>query len=259
MRAPVMSGVFEGVAEKCSKSPSEESAMPVSRKRFVATAALGLSGAVLSGGEPAAQAASGSPLHFHVLTRSEFDHAWMVRTLNTPKSSKQVFLSVTPVLVASVPSIYLHMQNSMNAYEFSYGMGRGSLATLAVFTGASVVYGLSDAMWKKYPIGAALNLASTNVYYAAQSLKETGSPDDRDSIYQDWSAQAVLHRGGALMVCHNALMAFAGLFAQKMGTNPADVLAEFTKNLLPGFHIVPAGVAAFQLAQEHGWKPYEIV
>jgi hypothetical protein len=184
----------------------------------------------------------------------------MLRTIEVNRRNKQVFQSVNALTPSpGVASLYLHMQNSLNAFEFSYGMGRGSLATLAVLTGPSVTYGLSDAMWTKYGFGAAFNLAPTNVYYRASSLRETGSPDDPGSIYQDWTAQAVLRRGGAFMLCHNALTALAMRLAVNAGLQPDGALAEFMQNVLPGFQVVPAGVAATQLALQHGWHPYPLI
>ncbi len=231
--------------------------MPISRKRFVAATALGISSVALK--PTASPAAQGSSLHFHILKPSEYDYARMLRTFKVNKRNKQVFQSVSPLTVAGTASLYLHMQNSMNAFEFSYGTGRGSLATLGILTGPSVAYALADAMWTKYGFGAAFNLAATNVYYHATSLKETGSPDDPDSIYQDWSAQAVLHRGGGFMVCHNALTAVAALIGPKTGMTPEAALADFMANVLPGFQVVPAGVAATQLALEHGWHSYPVI
>lgn len=231
--------------------------MRISRKRFVSAAAAGLSTAALPSNSAAQPAPSG--VHFHVLGEGEYDRAWMMQVLQTPKRNKQVFQSVSPILVGGVASVYLHMQNSMNAFEFSYGQGPGSLATLAVMTGPSIVYGLNDAMWQKYGFGEAFKIAPTNSYYKARSLRRTASPDDPSGIYQDWSAQAVLERGGVFMVCHNAMTFMAGLIAQKAGAKPADVLAEFEHYMLSGFHIVPAGVAATQLAIEHGWSPYTII
>lgn len=230
--------------------------MAISRKQFVATAALG-AGAAL--GKTTLPAAAASPVHFHIVRPGEYDHARMLRTIQTTKRHKQVFQSVAPLTLAGIASLYLHMQNALNAFEFSYAMGRGSLATLAVLTGKSVTYGLSDAMWTKYGFGAAFSLAPTNVYYRATSLKETGNPDDLDSIYQDPSAQAVMARGGAFMVCHNALTVVAGLVGPKAGVNPDDTLDDFTRNVLPGFQVVPAGVAATQLALEHGWHNYPLL
>lgn len=230
--------------------------MSLSRKQFVAVASL-VAGAGVVGARPAA--AQGSALHFHVMSAREFDRAKMMNTLGTQKKNKQAFQSVTPLTVAGTSSLYLHMQNSINAYEFSYGMGAGSLATLGILTGPSIVYALNDDLWKKYGFGAAFNLAATNVYYKAASLKTSGSPDDPDSIYQDWSAEAVLHRGGAFMVCHNAMTAIGAMLSQKAGTTPAAALEEFVRGALPGFQVVPSGVAATQAALERGWQNYPVI
>jgi hypothetical protein len=61
------------------------------------------------------------------------------------------------------------------------------------------------------------------------------------------------------MVCHNAMTAIAALLSQKAGTTPGAALDDFVNGLLPGFQIVPAGVAATQLAQELGWRNYPIL
>lgn len=238
--------------------------MRFSRKQFVGAAVAGVSAASLStprGARAAAGSGDRAPVHFHILRPSEFNHGLLKKTLSSSKPYKQVFQAAPPLVIApGVASLYLHMQNSMNAFEFSLGLGRGSLATLGVLMGPSVVFALNDATWQKYGIGAALSLAPSNLYYHATSnLNANASPDDPNGIYQDWSAQAVMHRGGAFMVCHNALTAAAAVFAQKHSASPQSVLSDFEKNLLPGFLVVPAGVAAVQLAQEHGWKPFAII
>jgi len=244
--------------------------MTISRKGFLAAAAVATSAAAVANVVPAnaadntapaaaMPAPSGrAPLHFHVLKPNEYDHAAMNRVLTVSNPHKQVFESVNPLVIApQIASVYIHMQNAMNAYEFS--LGKGSLATHAVLIGPSIVFALNDNMWKKYNIGAALNIDATNTYYRANSLVAGGGPDDPNSIYQDWSAQAELKRGGAFMVCHNATTAVAGMLGAKAGVAPADALADFKANMLPGFMLVPAGVAAVQLAQENGWKLYTIV
>jgi hypothetical protein len=233
--------------------------MPLSRKRFVAAAALGASAAAI--GTTASAVAQDEPMraHFHILRPTEFNHRSVQDTLMVRTAHKQVFAASSSILlVPGIASAYIHMQNSLNAHEFSFGFGRGSLATLAVLMGPAIVLGLNDAMWSKYAIGQAFKLAATNEYYKARSLKFTGSPDDADAIYQDWSAQAVLHRGGKFTVCHNAMTFVAGLLAGKNGSEPAAVLADFEKNLMPGFEIVPAGVAMVQLAQQHGYTLFPL-
>jgi hypothetical protein len=236
--------------------------MPVSRKMFLSTSAVAATAALLADDQRAIAAAPGAGgIHFHVLQPNEYDRASMMKTITTASPHKQVFQSVSPILITpTVASVYLHMQNAMNGYQYSLGYGPGSLATLAVFIGPSIVFGLNDAMWKKYNIGTALNLASTNTYYKATSnLDPSATPDDPNGMYQDWSAEAVLKRGGSFMVCHNATTAVAALFASKTGGTPQAVLAEFKQNMLPGFMLVPAGVTAVQLAQENGWKVYPII
>lgn len=234
--------------------------MLLSRKHFVASAAL--SAAALATNAQAAESdgAERANVHFHVLKPDEYNYAAMMRTIGTANKNKQVFQASTINLVApGISSIYIHMQNSMNAFEFSYPKNVGTLATLAVLTAPAMILALNDAMWKKYTFGAAFNLAPTNIYYTATSnLDLAASPDDPKGIYQDWSAQAVQKRGGKFFVCHNATMAVAGMTAAKAGAAPADVLADFKANMLPGFDFVPAGVAAVQLAVEHGWGLFPV-
>lgn len=223
----------------------------VSRKQFIATTALGVSASVLASTTGAHAAdVNRTPVHFHVVKPNEYDKAAMQKILTQNTANKQVFQSVELLEVApGVASVYIHMQNALNAYEYSYAMGAGSLAVLAVFIGPSIVLALNDAMWQKYHIGAAFKLAATNTYYQASSnLDLSASPDDPNGIYQDWSAQALLKRGASFMVCHNATTAVAAVLGHGMGVSPEAALADFEHNLLPGFLMVPAGVAAVQSA-----------
>ncbi len=238
--------------------------MSLSRKHFLAASALGFSAAALSGsGAPAQAAPGGDPLHFHVMKPDEFDKAAMMQTLATSNPHKQVFHATPPLLIAGTVSLYIHMQNAMNAYEFSLGLGK--LSTLGVLLGPSIVFALSDSVWTKYGfgtglIGQILGLTATNTYYKAGSnLDPAVDPDDPKGLYQDFTAQAISKRNGKFFVCHNAMTAIAGLAASKNKANPNTVLADFEKNVLPGFLVVPAGVAALQQAQENGWKYFAVI
>lgn len=239
--------------------------MPLSRKHFISATALGVSAATFSDfGTVAEAAVERAPIHFHILKANEYDKASMMQKITIDSPHKQVFVSVVPLIIApGIASLYIHMQNSMNAYQFSLGLG--NLSTLGVLIGPSIVFGLNDDMWKKYGfgkgLGKAVGLAPTNVYYQASSnLDPSAAPDDPNGIYQDWSAQAVLKRGGQFFVCHNAMTGVAMMVAMNMNQgNPKAVLADWEKNLLPGFQMVPAGVACVQQAQENGWKVYPII
>ena len=240
--------------------------MALSRKEFVAAGAVAATGLSLAARADAQDAPADagvdqrSTIKFHVLKPGQYNWDKMLSVLRTSNPNKQVFqASDTSTIIPGVASVYLHMQNSMNAYEFSYPHNVGRLATLAVLMGPGIVLALNDAMWKKYKLGDSFKLAPTNIYYSATSnLDLAAAADDPKGIYQDWSAQAVLKRGGAFFVCHNATMAIAGLCAGKGGLDPKAVLADFEKNMLPGFQMVPAGVAAVALAQTHGWGFFNI-
>ncbi len=231
------------------------------RRQFLAgtlaAAAAGAAGCASHGRAAESQAAG----FFPVLSPSEYDYDGMMAVLNDPRPHKQVF-SAAAVIVqkgAAFPAIFAHMQFAMNAYDFSLRGAPGRLVTLGVLSGSTIVLALNDEAWRAYDVGSRFDLAATNVYYHATSnLDPAASPNDPQGLYQDWSAQAVLRRGGKFMVCHNALAKFASGCAARTGSDPAAVLADLVRSLLPGFMLVPAGVLAVQLAQERGWKLYTV-
>lgn len=237
--------------------------MRISRQHFLGASAFGVTAGPLL--QPERTLAADAPFqmsraHFHILNLGEYDHAKMESTLRRKTPHKQVFQASNSIQLApGISAIYIHMQNSMNAHEFSFGFGPGSLATLGVLMGPSIVLALDGTMWEKYGFGSAFNLAPSNVYYKATSnLDASAKPDDPSGLYQDWSAQAVMHRGGSFMVCHNAMTFVASVFAQKTGGSTQTILADFEKHVLPGFQVVPAGVGVVQLAQQHGWTLFAL-
>jgi intracellular sulfur oxidation DsrE/DsrF family protein len=228
-----------------------------------------LAGSLLSGAALAScanrkgESADSRPIP-KVLTPREYDYEAMMAVLRTNKLHKQVFLAVDVsrtlfgvlhLVQLDMRELYGKMQQAMNGYDFSLAASHGKLATLGVLVGDSVILALNGAMWEKYGIGKRYNLPKSNIYYNAKSnLNPDVSPNDPNGLYQDWSAQAVLKRGGSFMVCHNALTGFANSMALKVGSDCASVLAELSQNVLPGFLVVPSGLVAVQLAQENGWK-----
>ena len=236
--------------------------MRLSRRTFVASAAA-VTAATLSANARATDSSSAAPatiVHFHILKPNEFDHAMVMETLTGTAKNKQIFqASEATVIAPRVASLYLHIANSMNAFEFSYPSSIGPVTTAAVLMAPAMVFALKDSMWQKYRIGKEFNLPSTNEFYKATSnLEMSASPDDPNGIYQDWSAEALLKRGTKFFVCHNATTAVAAMIAAKSSASMPAILSDFEKNLLPGFTFVPAGVATVQLAIENGWGLFQV-
>jgi uncharacterized protein YaiE (UPF0345 family) len=233
----------------------------VARKAFLGATALAASAAALAGCKDRASLRRNQKLGrivYPVLTPDLYDYAGMMAKIRTSNPHRQLFpgtaASVQPS--TNTATLYLHMQFAMNSYQFSIPSG-AKLATLGVLSGTAVVFSLNDEMWRKYAFGERFDLAETNIYYhAISNLDPHASPDDPKGLYQDWSAQAVLKRGGSFMVCHHALTYFAADCAMRRDRDPKLILDEWLKNLLPGFMIVPSGILAVQLAAENGWKIY---
>lgn len=234
------------------------------RKRFLSTAALAASAAALAACKTPAQVSRGrrlGKLVYPVLTPKEYDYAGMMAKLRVTNPHKQLFPASGAVVQpeTDISTLYLHMQFAMNGLQFSLPKGE-RLATLAVLSGSSVIFGLNDEMWRSYGLGERFGLASTNIYYTATSkLDPSASPNDPHGMYQDWSAQAVLKRGGSFMVCHNALTYFATDCAIRKHRDPHAVMQEWLANFLPGFSVVPSGITAIYLAAENGWQIYPAV
>lgn len=245
--------------------------MTISRKNFLrggalAAGALALAKKAAAEEKPAAAPAGAAPagpppptaIHFPVLKPAEFDSKKFHAVLKAQKAHKVVFQSVEPaVIVPGLSSLAIHIQNLLNAGEFSLGWGKGNVGSIAVLYGPSVVFALNDAAWAKYKLGAMIKDPSVtkNVFYPAETgMSWDGDPGAGGNIYQDWSLEACQKRGTTFMVCHNALTAFAAMTAMQSGGDPAATLADWKANLLPGMLIVPAGVIAVQAAQEAGWK-----
>jgi hypothetical protein len=240
--------------------------MRVARKTFLAGTMLAATAGALAGCKTknASSAADQEKLGrivYPVLTPSDYEYAGMMAKIRVANPHKQLFPQSSAAVQPGTgyAALFNHMGFAMNGYQFSIGPAGGHLATLGVLSGSAIVLALNDEMWRKYAIGDRYGMAPTNVYYHAMSdLDPNAAPDDPKGLYQDWSAQAVLKRGGSLMVCHNATTYVATEFAMRHKLEPEMVLHEWLHNLLPGFMIVPAGILAVQLASENGWKIYAV-
>src|SRR5438132_4314066 len=150
--------------------------MSISRKNFLRGSALAAGALVLSkksvAEEPKAATAAAKPppgppppnaVHFPVLKPSEFDGKKMMAILQQKKPHKFVFQSVGPhLIIPGLSSLYIHVQNALNAGDFSMGWGKGNVGSGAVLYGPSVILALNDAMWAKYNLGAASKIPAAS-------------------------------------------------------------------------------------------------
>lgn len=238
--------------------------MKVPRQHFIRLLAL----AGIVGSSASCSENVNRPEQRHItptLTWHDYDHASVLAALRQAARHKQVFQYERLTLTDGVPTLFPKIQNSLNAFEFS--MGVGSLITLGVLFGNATCIALSDDIWSKYQIGVVYNLKDhrgriirTNIFGKAKTaLSLDGRPDAAGSVYRDLSAEAIRARGGRFMICYNSLANVASELAPVTGEDALDVLAQLRSSLMPGFLLVPAGVGIVQLAQENGWKLYPVL
>lgn len=244
----------------------------MNRKTFFAgsAAAAALVGSAVS--PAAAQSAeNGSPARpfAPVLLRGHYDYAAMMRVLDNPAAHKQLFLSNPDLLGApGAPATFIRMVNAWNAYEFALEVApkRARLAVAAVLISRPVVFALNDKMWAKYRIAQTFNVVDRTGAPARGNptrtawgpLDPAADPNDTSGMYHDYSSDALRARGARFLVCHNAIGGVSAGFVKASGVAHADIVADWTANVLPGFTVVPAGGMVVQLAQDRGWKLYPV-
>jgi intracellular sulfur oxidation DsrE/DsrF family protein len=220
-----------------------------SRRTFFGGSALAVSTAGVLAAGVAAAAATGP-----------YDFAAIEARLMLPFRHRQAFGSHALADGAAAG----FMLNSLNAYEFDYAEGPGTLHVLGIFYGTSVAMLVDDTAWKKYRLDVVQQrrgdpakrpvAGGGNPYAAATSaLDPSAARSDLHGFYHDTSLAALTKRKASFFACDNALRGLATDIAVSyaMSDQPVQIVhADLRAHLLPGTLLVPAGVASVNQAQE---------
>ena len=159
------------------------------------------------------------------------------------------------------------IKNSINGLRFGFNIPEDQIKTVGALRGAANLLNFDDSMWEKYQIGEYTKTddpktskpAIRNPFYPK---KEGGStdPQDRNSVYQDYSAQALMARGLQLLSCHNATTNQARGIIKKFGLKVEvdEMVHDLQSHMLPGVISVPAMVAAIAMLQVDGHFAYTV-
>jgi hypothetical protein len=145
-------------------------------------------------------------------------------------------------------------KNSLNGLRFGSGVATDQIQVVCALNGPANLMNYSDYVWEKYRVGAWLKEndpktgepAIRNIFYPAKAGASmhyaSEDPSSEDSLYQDYSVQALQSRGVRFLSCHSsteeaarALIKLNGLSAQ-----PEEVVKDIHAHALPGVLIVPA-------------------
>jgi hypothetical protein len=108
---------------------------------------------------------------------------------------------------------------------------------------------LKDAVWKKYKIGAIIDVTDP----------KTDAPATRNPYYDNiplrpgLTYEKMISERGVIMVgCNLALKVVAGMAAEKVGLSKEEAVTDFQNGLFKGVFLAPSGVFAVNRAQEAG-------
>jgi intracellular sulfur oxidation DsrE/DsrF family protein len=141
----------------------------------------------------------------------------------------------------------------LNTCNGTYGLTDADNSAAIVLRHAAAMLAVTDAMWAKYQLGAAIKYNDP----------KTGAPSVRnpfhkmaaaDQLLPGYGIDELLSKGVLMGVCNVALTVFSGMLASKMGGGATGegVKADLVANLIPGIVVVPSGVLAVNRTQEKG-------
>jgi len=161
-------------------------------------------------------------------------------------------------------------KNALNGLRFGSGVANDQVQVVCALNGPANLMNYTDYVWEKYHVGAWLKEndpktgepAIRNIFYPAKAGASmhyaSEDPSSEDSLYQDYSVQALQSRGVRFLSCHSsteeaarALIKMNGLSAQ-----PEEIVKDIHAHAFPGVLIVPALSAALAQLQSDGHYGY---
>jgi intracellular sulfur oxidation DsrE/DsrF family protein len=141
--------------------------------------------------------------------------------------------------------------NFLNANNQAYKLPDGSLTAVVGLRHFAAPIGFVDEIWAKYKLGEFFKVVdpatkqplTRNMYYHAH---------EGELPLSGMSVDGLQSRGVIFTVCNVALTFFSMLTAKTAGVTPEVARKEWIAGMIPGTHLVPAGVLAVNRAQEKG-------
>ncbi len=230
----------------------------LSRRSFVTTAAAGV--AAISAAGVIAPSAN-AQLVATTATLSDSDFKAVVKK---PARIKQVY-DIIPI---GGGGFLNNIKNSLNGLHYGFGYPTSQIQVVAALHGPSNMLNMDDYVWKKYKIGEWFKVtdpktgqpAERNIFFPSKhGLKyPSSSPDSEDSLYQDTSIQALMHRGVKFLSCHTAAEEQARKLIKLRGLTqkPEEIVEDWISHALPGVIVVAAMVGAVAILQTEGHYSY---
>ena len=216
------------------------------RRAFIAGVGAAVTAIGVGGADASAQAqSSGAPFR----ASRHADDDWMDKMIGRHR------MVIDGVTANGAGEAVLFANNLYVANQSAYKLNDADLSIIVVMRHFATPFAFTDAIWSKYgkAMGELLQFndpktkqpPSTNLYNAAgygMALPNLGNTID-----------GLIKRGTQFAVCDMAMHFVATQIAAAGGGDADAIYKDFTANLIPNSHIVPAGVVAVNRAQERAY------
>jgi hypothetical protein len=161
-------------------------------------------------------------------------------------------------------------KNSLNGLRFGSGIAGDQVQIVCALNGPANFLNYSDYVWEKYRIGEWLKEndpktgepAVRNFFYPSKAGPSmhyaSDDPSSEDSLYQDFSVQALQSRGVRFLSCHSSIEEAARALIKKNGLTgqPEEIVKDIHAHALSGVLIVPSLSMVLALLQSDGHYGY---
>lgn len=226
---------------------------PLARRSFLSRISAGAAafGAAYGGSAAVQAVAAAEPSSGAWQSVRHAEDDWLDKT---PTAKHRMFYDTTTP-VAAAQAIFF-ARNFFTASTNGYKLADAESAQVICLRHQSTGFAFTDAMWAKY--GSAMSERAGKFLDPKTSKEPTinvlmASGYGSLLVNGGVTIEALAKRGVRYAVCAMVTRAIAGVVAEKTGANVDAVFKELTENLVPGGHMVPAGIVAVNRAQELGY------
>ena len=231
--------------------------MYFTRRSFIGTAGAGAGIAAITTLGIPVTAAEAQVVYQH----SDWKFTGFDKLLKHRGTAKQVY-DIRPI---GEGKFLNNIKNSLNGFHYGFDIPASEIKIAVAMHGPSNMLNFNDSMWEKYRLGEWLKVddpktgkpAIRNIYFPKSSGSST-NPNDKNSLFQDTSIEALQGRGVQFLSCHTATEeqapALINHFSLKASAD--EIVQDLQAHTLSGVLIVPAMVAAISLLQSQGHFTY---
>lgn len=148
-----------------------------------------------------------------------------------------------------------HGHGYLDTWREAYGVAERDVNLVVGLYGRTTPWGVTDAMWDKYRLGAAIGLtdATTNAPPVRNWFAHPKPGDPVGDGTPASSIEALQARGVTFLLCNNALQRWSGRLEHSGLGTAKDIHADLSAHALPGVVIVPNVMVSMTKAHERGF------